>query len=49
MATIDSSKAWTDDLVPVAQFLLLKEAQEHALVVLAMNLDCLTRLMNRDT
>jgi len=41
MATIDSSRALTDDLVPVARFPLLKDAQEHALVVLAMNLDCL--------
>ena len=41
MATIDSSETVTDDLVPVAQFSLLRDAQEHALVVLAMNLDCL--------
>jgi len=30
-----------EDLQPIAQFQELKDAQEHALVVLAMNLDCL--------
>jgi rhomboid protease GluP len=41
MAIIDSSRSLTDDLVPISRFPLLKDAQEHALVVLAMNLDCL--------
>ena len=41
METIQSPEHVAGDLVPVARFALLREAQEHALVVLAMNLDCM--------
>ena len=41
MPAVESTKPLSGDLVPVARFPLLKDAQEHALVVLAMNLDCL--------
>jgi rhomboid protease GluP len=41
METIDSQEVYENGLVPVARFDGLEGAHEHALVVLAMNLDCL--------
>ena len=41
METLDSPEVYGDGLVPVARFDDLEGAHEHALVVLAMNLDCL--------
>lgn len=41
MALVDTFEAPTDDLVPVGHFEELEAAREYALVVLAMNLDCL--------
>lgn len=41
MSTLDSANDLTSGLVPIARFEILEEAREHALVVLAMNLDCL--------
>lgn len=47
MVETRSANELAGDLVPVARFVSLRQAQENALVVLAMNLDCLITVDER--